>query len=359
MQCPICGFENMPEQNSCTRCRAKLKLPEPVSPRELTPPRAGCLRCFRPAAYWFNRAADCLPAKMPEGFARIFRGDTELPGDSLAAMYFSICPGLGHLLAGRRRAAALAFGVWLLAVVLAANFYYGIAGSLLAGLIVSWHAGVVFDAGRVGQFAADVRTRLRIILWVLVIAAAAYFMLNRLLHHYLDLVALPYQVAELGLKEGDILLVRRFPRQAAVTLERGDMAAATRQESDSYVGIGTGMYVDFRLEGLMMVRILAIPGDKVEVSRKGIRVNGALLARDMLPAGNIPLPETPVSFTVGENQVLGVSPVRLVANVANVDLAEFIWNRLYRLPKASLYGRAVAVYLPLGRRRFLDRVSEP
>ncbi|MHC4201105.1 MAG: S26 family signal peptidase [Planctomycetota bacterium] len=310
----------------------------------LTPPRAGRAKSLRPLGYGINRAVDRLPRGMPDRLARVFRGDSVLPGESVAAMLLSVVPGLGHLMSGRRKAAALVFGVWLVAVILTVNFYYGATGTLLFAFLVGGHAGVVFDAGRARDTVRSLRDRLRIMLFLLIPCAGAYFIMDRVANRFVSFVASPFALRSLNIDEGDVLRISRGPHE----WRRGDLCTVSRPGGGHYVG---GAGVVFRTHGDMLVAVLGLPGDRVEVSSEGVRVNGRSLALDMLPEGSVPLPKEPISLTIPEGHLLAVTPVQLPDVQNPQSLVATVWRNLYSLPESSVVGRATGIYLPFSRRR--------
>ena len=346
MRCPSCGFENMPGRDACGRCGAQLVASGEHAAEEFMPARAGAGKRLRPFGYWLNRVLDGRPRGAYLRLARFLRGSSRIPGVSMAAMLLSVLPGLGHLLSGRRRAALVAAGVWLLAVFVTANFYTGAPRQVLVGLLVAWHAGVVFHAGRVWRTTPAAFDRVRVMLLVLVIATAAYLGVDAVARSHVRFVPTPYAIASLDMREGDVLTFR--PNRG--TLRRGDVCLVVDTLYRGVHNVGGG-YVDFRIVDGMVIRLIALPGDTVEVSADGVKVNGEFLDAGDMPGRGIPLPEEPVSVTVPEKSVLAVWSVRLAYEGNLRRLASGIWRRMYVVPVSHVAWRATGVYLPLTRRR--------
>ena len=168
MQCPACAFENMPGNQACARCGAQLVTDE-IDPNDLRPPRATTGKKHR-LQYALNRIIDRFPRTRPR-WLRWLDADFGLPSHAIAAVLWSAIPGLGHLMTGRRRAAAVSLGVWLLIFGVAVNFYPGARWWTAAGVLLSWHAQVAFDAGRLASFTTRSMQRIRLILICLVMVA--------------------------------------------------------------------------------------------------------------------------------------------------------------------------------------------
>jgi hypothetical protein len=349
VQCPICGFENMPGEAVCTRCRSRLTVSDAEPAGELSPPRAGMFKPLRPIAYLVNRMVDAMPVSMSERLARAFRGDAILPGGSIAAMFLSVVPGAGHAADGRRRAAFVAFGVWLTALVLIANFYFGVAFTVLFGFLIIWHTVVVFDAGRVQRHAARLSERLRVMGFILLVSCFAYLGLDGLTGFYVDTAAAPCAFEAAGVQEGDVLTVRLDTDG----LRRGDIVGIYRQGRSRTVQVTGMLYLDLRMESIVLATLVALPGDRVDVSGEGVRVNGRLVDAKMMPGNSVQLPARPLSLTVGESDVLAAFPFRQPGYDGNVDIAAVVWQNVYLMPMSDLLGRAVGIYLPLARRKRL------
>ncbi|MFC1671648.1 hypothetical protein ACFL01_00795 [Planctomycetota bacterium] len=346
MECPTCQFENMPGAVACTRCGAQLVVTGPTTPEDFVPPRAGGMKHLRPLTYLFHRLVDLLPVRMPEHLARVFRGDAVLSGESLVAMLLSACPGLGHVLDGRPKAALIAFGVWAVILTLLASFFYGTSRGVLLGMLMSWHAVVVFDAGRLQVHAKNFRVRLRLMLFILVVAGVTYFSLSGMADRYVHFLSSPYDIQAVGISGGDVLSVRLRVDE----WRRGDVVAISRMSSGR-IAIGSETYLDAGTYGVTIGRIVALSGDQVVVGPDGITVNGESVDMSALPEGNIPLPGNPVSFTLQKNEVLAVFPTRNIRYRGNADISTILWTRVYCMQIRDLYGRVTGVYLPLNHRK--------
>ena len=353
MQCPICGFENLPGVAACVGCRAQLLPAGPAAAGDFQPPRSRTPRLLRALQYQVNRIIGRLPTAVPKPLARFFVPGSALPGDRMAALCLSALPGLGQLLDGRRRRALAAFAIWLLLVVLAVNFYAGIWRVLLMAALVSFHSLVAFDAGRVAEHAPNRRDRVAVMLSITLVALTGYYGLDLLAHRWFNVVSCPYGVKGLGLEAGDDLVVRNGGSLPA----RGDLITLdVSPESRSVLHTGGGHYaVEFQVAGLRVARVLAVGGDDVVVSPGGLRVNGRAVGADELPGEGVPLPAEDLAIKIPGSAVLAVSPTHQLPEAHRAELVAGIWQNTYMVPRDAVRGRAVGVYLPLSRRHFFAR----
>jgi hypothetical protein len=105
----------------------------------------------------------------------------------------------------------------------------------------------------------------------------------------------------------------------------------------------------------MLARVLALAGQEVKVGQGGLWVDGRKIDAGELPDRQVPLPRTAVSFRVPGGAVLAVTPMRGPSHYQDVDVAAQVWQNTFLVQESAVAGRAVGVYLPLGRRRFLER----
>ena len=343
MQCPLCGFENIPGTQRCTSCRSQLEAAAPPAPADLTPPRAGALKGIRSVVYAINRFLDRLPARPAAWLGRVFNTERGMPGEALAAMLLSVLPGVGHLATGRRLAALAAAGVWLLLGFITANFYSGSTGGLLIGTLASWHACVVFDAGRLQQHTTDVRQRLGAMLFIMILAAIAYFAADRVARGYFDLVVSPFAHEGLGIQQDDTLLAWRR-HLTPEDLAPGDLVTIAHGRIS-----GAGYVVEFP-DGIAIGVVVARAGDKVTFSAAGVAVNGAPLPDGLLPAGRLLPPPRP-SFTVPEESVV----ISLYFRHHSIfgGSAGQVWRSVFVERVSAVRGRVAMVYMPWGRRHSL------
>ena len=350
MQCPQCGFENLPKNTSCTRCRAQLVVDGPVVKTDFVPPRARDWKFVRPLRYRMIALCDLLPTGMPARIRRMFVGDAILPRESLAALLFSVIPGLGHLLSGQRRVAGAIFCGWLLLLALNVLLFGSTIGYICLGLLMSGHAIAAAHAGQVHTHIGSLRGRLSLVLLLLIFTALVYGGLYARVLRMYDLVPTALDFADLGAVAGDQILVRRGPH----TWARGDIAVAS--EENRLIAVGpdggrTGEAAAFRVYGEVLLRVIALPGERVQIGPQGVTIAGVDAASLQLWTRGTPLPQKPMEIVVPPGQMVAVVPATVPEGV---NLARSIWFNYYLRPMGAVSGRGVAVYFPLLRRHWFE-----
>jgi hypothetical protein len=333
MQCPSCGFENIPGSERCCKCSALLA-PDPVRVR-IYPPRARDRTWGQRLRYALTGARDWAYA---DGSLRAHQPQTphhttQRGLQAAACILRSIIPGLapprtpGEVRRGRLMllgsVAALALAVlsyrsWLSNVLL-----WSVVG--LSAMSVAATVHELRTQGQVGD--RNELVRIGIVLVVLAIYLAMYMAIQLSLTPLLIAVNLEAQPWGEGPASGDTLLIwRRGP------LERGALVWATvRQEYGDVPNIGP---------------VVGLPGDRIDVTDRvylnGIRTRFALPtpveAQGVPAAGGVIL-------TADEYWIMP-------AYYANEGNAQALLQA-GRVVSADIHGRAVAVLGPAAHRRRL------
>jgi hypothetical protein len=345
MQCPLCGFSNIPGTERCTRCRAQLVATEPAAAADFLPPRAGKLKGFRPLLYAVNRLVVGRKSRLLARIGRFFDRSGSVPGEAVAATILSVVPGLGHLAVGRRLGALVAFLGWAFTVLITANFYAGVTGGLLLGSLIGWHASVIFDAGKLQQHLGDVRDRLTTMLFILIVAAIPYFLLDRLVMSYVEFVVSPFNIEALDIRQGDVLLSWRG-RNDLGQVRAGDVVSFTTTHL-THVG-----FVYFASSEVTCGRIVAAGGDDVTLSESGVVVNGTAVDSADLPSGRLQVPRGTTRPRIPQGSVFVTLSLTYAGHHAPQGGSN-VWHQLVVVPAGSLRGKVSGVYLPLGRRHSL------
>ncbi len=143
MQCPSCGFENMPGQKSCALCASSLvATPEQEG---FLPPRAHHRTVAQRLRYWTN--ADTYASRSRLALARVkLQLGVSRPVVEPEWWHVVLCiiPGVGHALLGRFWLGAIQFLIALLSVFLFASSPDSIAGGLGASVFVMLSVFSVF-----------------------------------------------------------------------------------------------------------------------------------------------------------------------------------------------------------------------
>ena len=355
MKCPACGFENVPGEDRCGRCNGQLKeAKQDRSPREMMPPRAGRFKFLRPVAYSIRRSMDKLPERMPLRLSGIFtRGS--LPGDAMMAMMLSFVPGLGHLMDGRRRAAALGFVGWFLLLLIVLQFRIGLWGGLLGGFLVSWHVSVILDAGRPQVHLRERSDVFRLMIPVLILCMLAYGCVDRALRQRFFVSACHYDVPPLEIRSGEVLLFRR-QRLEQDSIQRDEIWLQPRNVGGARIHIGQELVMDLQRAGDIPYWVVGLPGDLVEVAQDGARINGKLIDLGEILGDPTFLPSDPIFMTVPEGYVFALT--HYIVGGRGAVYQGVLWQNLFMVQRNNLRARALAIYLPITKRRMLRVSSE-
>jgi hypothetical protein len=354
MQCPQCGFENLPKNTACTRCRAQLVVDGPVVKTDFEPPRARDWKFLRPLQYRIFALQDRLPADLAR-FRRIFNNEDVLPTDAWAALFCSVIPGLGHLIVGQRRAATVVFCGWILLLVLGVLLFGSTAGHVFLGLLMSGHAVAAAHASGMRSHIASLRGRLTLILMLLFVTASVYGGLYAFALRSYDLATAAVDYADLGISTGDQVLVRR----GVQTWARGDVAVAS--ETNRWVTLrpdnGTnGVAAVLQMQGDVLLRVIALPGERVQVGPQGVAIEGVDASLLQSWTRGALLSRKPMEIVVSPNHIIAIGPATVPDNEAYAayDFGLILWNQFYLRPVDSVSGRGIAVYFPLLRRHWFN-----
>ncbi len=342
MQCAVCDFENMSDQQRCVRCGAQLILTGQEMAEDYMPPRSKGSRKLRPVQYFFNRMLEKKDFGLLGRLARFFGKSNMLPGWSIAAMLFSVIPGLGHLLDSRIKSGVISFSVWVGFAIMVALHCVGVVGTVLSGMMFGWHASVVFHAGRIKEHIIDTRKRIRTVLAILVVTFTIYALIFITIYSYIDFMTCAFDVAALDLRKGDTLLIREG-RFKAEDLQRGDIISVNFSSLRDSGGYG------IRISDVGAAEVLGLPGDKIQISSEGFTVNSDLIEPDMLAKGSLPMPDVAISIIVPESHVYAVCPF---GGKIEGRVAVRVWRDLLVIKAEEIQGKAIGIYLPMYRRHF-------
>jgi hypothetical protein len=295
-----------------------------------------------------TRSLDRYYASPSRGLARLFVETPDIPASAYGAMVLSLVPGLGHLRTRRWRAGLCFLAVWAVLLLLLLSFSVGPVGALLATAVLACHAVAMFEAGRFRRYADGWRARIGLMLLISLALVCLYGGAISFVQHRwgLSLAYSPSDLPGAGIRQGDLL---GFVRLAADP-RRGDVVAA---EAQRRWPLRNG-YVAANFYRGLPLWVVALGGDRVELSTEGLRVNAQRIARDRLPAATLPLPPQSVAIEVPAGYIMVIYPMRAAALPEGARFSDF-WREMSLLRQGELADRAVGIYLPLTRRRFLAR----
>ena len=344
-RCPQCGTENEAHQLFCSRCAAELV---PGAAGEVEPPRARGRTTRRLA-----RVGSGLHQRWDNFFYRLSRlapGATEMIRSARQALLVmaSLLPGLGHLLVGHRRE-----GIWLSAFFLvAAGVWFGLIGTLTGGIAafcaLSLTGSSVLDILRMDPEGRGRRlpVRGRHVLMAVAIIAGTYAAVIWVASLVWQRVTINQPILRLapGIASRDIA----FDRGDRVLVSRG----AYRSEDPSRGDVALA-----RIDGMLSLqRVIAVPGDVVELKAGRLYLNSAELPQSAYPLQ----PENPVELRGGrltrrECSML-VRPGQLVGWGVE-DRGDDVGTGPRLIAKDNIQGKAWLVYSPYHNRRIIDHLD--
>lgn len=350
MQCPSCHFENMPNVKTCARCSAAL-----VAARRpaaaFMPPRAGTRKAWYPLRFRWNAAVDGYRDWAVWRALVALTGETDLPPRSAVFTCLSLLPGLGHLVEGRRCRGTIALLGWLALVGTAVNVFGTSVTGMAIGLVVGWHAVVIFDAG-VRRHLGSLRRRWLVLSVILVVTAIPYFVAHRWVYSEFDLLSIRQADAACGLETGDLVLVTRGS-YTLDELEKGDVVAFTPTASGR-IRLRANLYLDLNVGGTLVGRVEALSGEAFEISEAGLRLQPESFSSKARPRPGLPLPEEAMTLHVPEGHVLVPVPVPMQYRRIDDSAVKGFWTKMFMVRPSEIIGKASMIYQPLSRRGPLE-----
>jgi hypothetical protein len=292
MQCPSCGFQNLPGLTACARCTGVLDF----SGLDVHPYRAS--QHFVRLRHWQwlrrHRHVPLLHARL----GAFFRGQWErtglgrrnrAPGEPLLRERLTwtgasiLLPGLGQTLSGRRRRGFVLMGGFFLLLLLSLEFMAS-AGPFFMAMAVGMHAYAITECVfyRDGFFPRWEPVLISVLIFIVLrymVYDAAGWALNGVVRVEPLALAAPSRLLE----PGDVLAVQgRW--LAPARYRPGQIVSYTIAGAS-----GSGWYIR---PGTSVDRILAGPGDRVAIRNRTILVNGQPLPRNRGLLTLRPLPST-------------------------------------------------------------------
>lgn len=289
MQCPSCEFNCIPGSRACARCGTRLDL-EGV---DVLPPRASDHAIPLP----LRRATWRIRISLANEVYDIAHGLSRRLGiyTEPAIIARVIIPGWGHRAANKRSLGWAMTAIWLVLVVVAIYLRGGPGGWPAYFMLVGWHGFtlslLMTPILRNASFAE--RLLVGVAIWVLLNALVyvpAGWLMSRLV------VPVPTHALPdgRGIRTGEIVL-RQGPWLRPPHYQRGDVVAYSTRGARA-----AGVVI---LEGILIDRIIAVPGDSVRITPNAIFVNGEQVDRaDQLPLAHVRFVED--QFIVSQDQYL-------------------------------------------------------
>ena len=133
----------------------------------------------------------------------------------------------------------------------------------------------------------------------------------------------------------------------------------------AYVSTGSGrtraganLYLELSTHGSVVGRIEALPGDKVEISAAGLRLDPEFADTVAVPRPGLPMPAEAVTLQIPEGHVLVPVPIKLPRRSILDSAVADIWTKVFMVGPSEIQGKVHLVYQPFWRRRFVKAAHE-
>jgi len=287
MQCPSCGFQNLPGLDRCARCLSLLALDNvDVQPYRASDRWAWWRgwRAWRARAWGRWVDLRCRFFQRLRGVVPVQPGVVPDMARHLPLALLSIVPGLGLIVSGRRRLGLMLLGICLLGLVVFVMFMGSWIGILAMGLVFGVHSYAIqrclIQQGDYVRRGTAICTGLLIFI---VLYAALYPAAGWLINGVVRFEPLIGNLREGKLQGGDVLMVKgrwwHPPRYQA-----GDLVSYRIPEMHGEGWVTRG--------GASIDRVLAVAGDHVVIKEGEMSVNGKRLPDDVGPVEDVPLPDS-------------------------------------------------------------------
>ena len=332
MKCASCGYYNLPNVTVCGRCQRSLS-PATASVDmhfiDIYPPRAR----DRPKTWrlqiWWQRASQSLPHPRIDSATR-----ANIRRSLIASA--GIVPGLGAAL-NRRHPEAIAQSIAAAALLalFAATIHADISnffGTCFLLLLVYCQ----FDTLRLTYPVPDdaKRKMLRLTRY----AAASTAIIALTLFVAINLAGTLYLVGTDGLEptmhRGDTMVVRNSPKVKRGEVVAANLGGSANRNGDSRIPV----------QGLMVERVLGLPGDTLAVHAGTLSVNGAPIARHALPLGHL---------RNSDESMVTVPPGSVCLWRPNIDAVRGADSPFMLIDNSSIVGRVAAVLSPAQDRHIM------
>lgn len=315
MSCPRCGFFNMPGSAACVACGTALA-PAAAVAVATEPPRA---------TPWQKRVRRARKALLGTDLPV----EGQVPRLGLAAA--GIVPGLALWTQGRAALALVLVAAWAASLAAAAWFFGHVFGTVALAAAIGLHYASSLLPWRSALASLGRRDALFATLVPYALLSALYWPAQGLAGRWVIPVRFVAGEAPPLIERGDTLLVRPVP--AGARPARGALVAIRLNRNSN---------------GIVLDRVLGLPGDLIELSKDGWKRNGVPLRQDELPLVAGPLPSH-IHLVVPPDGLFVWPSVNLrVYGNAPIDPAFGIHRR------ENLVGAAWRVASPFSRRGPLE-----
>ncbi|MGI8907313.1 MAG: S26 family signal peptidase [Candidatus Sumerlaeaceae bacterium] len=362
--CPVCGFRNPHSNERCIKCSALLQRNEEIINQAMYDGAEKARKQF-----W----RDAIGSRV-ERFQRFLSFPTWQPNQDLAYRFpftaggLSLLPGAGQIYNHQVSKGIVLGLIW--AVLLAVCIFTVLApwsNLLLIGLVIAWMLiwnDAVGTAIRINGQRWPLRNSLALLFGAMFVIGASLTALQFFGLSIVSLVRVRQDVHRPLIQQGDHVWVNHtrywFNLPKAGHLIFFDPPRFTAQAGSNEYSINVKSYFQ---------RVIGLEGDHVEKKNGSFFRNGYPIAREQWPIGGELLPDFSVDVTMG----YVAAPVTLIpqdtlANmiggaisggisiVGHVGQSNFVfpkWQEAMLVPKAQIFGKAVAVVNPPQHRKGL------
>lgn len=345
MQCPSCGFENVPGQRQCVVCSTSLTS-GPVG-ESMLPPRAKNRTVAERIQWSVGGFPGC--AAVSRGVARLRVSAIShlslghwpmLRMRSVRTILVSVVPGFGHLFVLRRRSTGLMMlaGSAVSLIIAAILYRTPLADVLVFGFLglsmFSVCSVVSYIRGTPGSVEGQLRDSIGIGLVVLSIYLGTYFLLMLALSPVMGVVQVVLEVPAAGISRGDALLVWRRGAPA-----RGETVVGTIYWQNAAV--------------LILGPVLGVPGDRITISDR-LYINGRPVTVALPPLADNEGHRRPYTQAESAEYVLRAGESWVLPNLRPAPGTDALL-RVGIIRRADIQGRVVAVTSPPAHRKLLGR----
>lgn len=340
MECPSCGFQNLPGLQSCARCTSSLEF-EGV---DVNP--------YRSSDHWKRMRRIRLALARSSFLARILgipyilmswvRMDCTLSIQRMTATIASIVPGFGLILLGQRRKGLWILGIYaLLLLALVLFSYYDVV--LISAAVLGLHTYAVVlclfhKCEYIPRFIAFCCGMLVFGTLYSFIYPAAFYALGGIGQLQTIVNVTPNHYFE----DRDILLLEgRWIASGAY--HAGDIVSYNMEGAS-----GQGWYIP---GGVSIDRILAVPGDHVTCKKGRMLINNRPLSREhgMLVPRRLPN-DYDKTIPQGYFFIYPTLPPAQYHNLPNAEKVEVTMrSQISLVPEERIRGRVYMIISPLNR----------
>jgi hypothetical protein len=341
MECPNCTFQNTPGLPVCVRCQSRLDLTD----IEVTPPRASGSLVVRSSRRWSWRVK---AAAQYMGRSATATARNAIPREvCISELLWSVVPGRGQVRHGHRVLGMCILVGWAVFILLAAMNAGSPSGYFFVFSAIGVHCFgvslVLAPALRDMHFGH--RLLAGIATWLLLVGVI-YWPASRLLGNVFALTPIEEVRESRIMERGDVLL-STGPWTRPESIHRGDIVM--------YRIRGFTMPAVIVREGVGIDRVIGLPGDRVEIRKGRLTVNGEPPSEQFGPLGSTKsLPDT--SISVGEGQCVVLPSLAAWYQHGQVNTGAMM-QRVSTISNSDVLGRVLGRLRPWSRLTRFERVG--